>query len=397
MLRLKFVLVLALALCATLGFVRAATAGWDGERLISAQATGNGWEPAIAADPLSPYVYAGWMQFSGNKVNIAVRVSQDNGATWGSPKAICSTCGVQPQYDIVLATSTTGTVFAAYMQHYKIIFSKSTDHGTTWSVPVTVSAASWADKPWLTVSADGAYVYITWTSRGNLFATTSANGGASFSAPLQVTRESGLYYFSNGGTVLPDGTVVMAASEYPNSGNIAKVPGPINVTVFRSTNKGFSWTRSVPEVVYTGASYETSSVTTVASDKAGTLILVYSGSTASGLNGKVWVRISVNSGATWSAATEMTTSAGGADATSVAAAGNPVIAGQFTITWMDARGGGWNVWQKSSTTGGNSWSADAKLSDATSGASYKSAAGFGLPYGDYDMVTFNSAGRTVAA
>jgi hypothetical protein len=136
-------------------------------------------------------------------------------------------------------------------------------------------------------------------------------------------------------------------------------------------------------------------VTTVASDAAGTLVLLYSGSTTVGANGKVYVRRSTDSGATWSAATEMTTSAGGADATSVAAAGKAT--GQFVITWMDKRGGGWNVWERESTDGGLSWSADAKISDATGGAPYKTAAGFGLPYGDYDMVTINSAGKAVAA
>ena len=89
----------------------------------------------------------------------------------------------------------------------------------------------------------------------------------------------------------------------------------------------------------------------------------------------------------------MTTSAGGADATSVAAAGK---AGLFAITWMDKRGGAWNVWERESTNGGTTWSADAKVSDASTGASYKTATGFGLPYGDYDMVAINYLGKPVA-
>jgi hypothetical protein len=63
---------------------------------------------------------------------------------------------------------------------------------------------------------------------------------------------------------------------------------------------------------------------------------------------------------------------------------------------MDARTGAWNVWQRGSIDGGLTWSPDAKVSDARSGASYKTASGFGFPYGDYDMVTLNSAGETVA-
>ncbi len=64
-------------------------------------------------------------------------------------------------------------------------------------------------------------------------------------------------------------------------------------------------------------------------------------------NSKAFVRRSTDSGSTWGPRTEMTTSAGDAD--------------------------------------------------ATSGASYKTAAGFGFPYGDYDMVAINSLGKHVVA
>jgi hypothetical protein len=246
----------------------------------------------------------------------------------------------------------------------------------------------------MATSANGTDVYVAWTTRGDLYAVNSHNAGATWSSPLRVTNETGVYYFSNGGTVLPNGTAVIVGSEYPESGNVTGQSGPIPIAVFRTTNGGTSWTRNVPDTLFTGATYATSSVTTVASDASGTLVLVYSGSLAVGANGHVYVRRSTDSGATWGARTELTTSAGGADATSVAAAGK--AAGQFTVTWMDARGGGWNVWQRGSTDGGLTWSADAKVSDSTTGATYKTAAGFGLPYGDYDMVAINSAGKTVA-
>jgi hypothetical protein len=370
----------------------AATAGWLGESKLSNPTTGDGWEPAIAADPSTPYVYAGWMQYAANKVYIAIRVSADGGTTWGPVSRLFTSN--QGQYDISLATTSSGAVYATYMQGNHIMFSKSTNHASTWTAPIQVSGGTWADKPWEATSANGNDVYITWTTRGDLYAVNSHNAGVSWSAPLQVTAESGEYYFSNGGTVLPNGTAVMVGSEYPESGNVTGQSGPIPIAVFRTTDGGTSWIRSVPDTLFTGATYATSSVTTVASDASGTLVLVYSGSLAVGGNGHVYVRRSTDSGATWSARTELTTSAGGADATSVAAAGK--ASGQFAVTWMDARGGGWNVWQRGSTDGGLTWSADAKVSDATSGATYKAAAGFGLPYGDYDTVAINSAGKTVA-
>lgn len=378
----------------TVSQASAATTGWAGETILSAPATGDGWEPAIAADPSAPYVYAAWMQYKGTKVYIAVRASADGGATWGAAKTLCSNCGTKGQYDITLSVTSTGTVYAIFMLSNHIEFAKSTDHGATWTPAVQISGGTWADKPWIASSANGNDIYVTWTTRGNLYAVDSHNAGASWSSPLQVTNETGVYYYSNGGTVLPNGTAVMVGSEYPESGNNTKLTGPVPIVVFRTTNGGTSWTRSVPDTLYTGATYATSSVTTVASDANGTLLLVYSGSLAVGANGHVYVERSTDSGATWGARVEMTTSAGGADATSVAAAGKGN--GQFTITWMDKRTGAWNVYQRGSTDGGLTWSADAKASDATTGAAYKTVNGFGLPYGDYDTVAINSAGKTVA-
>jgi hypothetical protein len=57
----------------------------------------------------------------------------------------------------------------------------------------------------------------------------------------------------------------------------------------------------------------------------------------------------------------------------------------------------WNVWYRSSRDGGQSWSAPVKISDASGGASYKTAAGFGEPYGDYGEMGITSKGQTIAA
>jgi hypothetical protein len=374
--------------------VRAATAGWQGESIISSPATGDGWEPAVAADPSTPYVYTAWMQYSGPSITISQRTSTDGGSTWGPVKPLCASCG-KGQYDVTLATSSTGAVYATFMQGNRISFTRSTDHAATWSAPLKISASTWADKPWMTTSANGQDVYVMWTTRGgNVVVVSSHNAGVSFSTPVQLTNESGMYYYPNGATVLPNGTAVIVGSEYPEKGNNTKLTGPINIVAFRSTNLGSSWQRTVVDTLNTGATFATSSVTTVASDASGTLVLLYSGSTSVGANGKVYVRRSTDSGATWSARVEMTTSAGGADGTQVAAAGK--AAGQFVITWMDNRGGAFNVWERQSADGGATWTADAKVSDATSGASYKTTAGFGTPYGDYDTVAINSAGKAVA-
>ena len=202
------------------------------------------------------------------------------------------------------------------MQGNKISYAKTSDHGTTWTAPKTISGGTWADKPWIAVSPSGTDVYVGWSTRGNVSITASHDGGVTWTTPVQVTNESSIYYYPNGGVVLANGTAMLAMSEYPENGNNTKVTGPIPIVVLRTTNGGTTWTRTLADTLYSGATFETSSVTTIAADSAGNAVLVYSGSTAVGLNGHVWVRRSTDSGATWSAATEMTTGAGGADATS---------------------------------------------------------------------------------
>jgi hypothetical protein len=71
-------------------------------------------------------------------------------------------------------------------------------------------------------------------------------------------------------------------------------------------------------------------------------------------------------------------------------------AGDFRLTWMDARGGAWNVYYRASTNGGQTWGAEADISDAATGGTYKSAAGFTSGYGDYDGIAITSTGKAIA-
>lgn len=89
------VVLVAVAAVAALGAgaVRAATAGWQGEAIVSSPSIGDGWEPAVAADPSAPFVYTAWMQYSGPSIYIYYRVSSDGGTTWGPAQRLCGSCG----------------------------------------------------------------------------------------------------------------------------------------------------------------------------------------------------------------------------------------------------------------------------------------------------------------
>ena len=369
-----------------------AATGWAGEVQVANEDT---WEPYVAADPSSGYVYVMYNRFGITckrcpNPQMQIRISSDGGQTWAPEKPMCTCTGVAWQYDPVVAVSSSGAVYATWMNANKIVFSKSTDHGANWSTPLVVSGNSWADKPWLGVSANGTDVYIAYESRSELQLTSSHNGGSSFSTPIKVNTDSSVYRYPNGFAVLPNGTAVLAASKY--SGGSTKTAGPVDIDVWRTTNGGASWSRVVVDnSLFTGVNFETSSTTTIAGDAAGKLVIEYSGATAQGSNTRIFTRTSTDSGVTWSARTEVGSSTANGSFPAIAAK----AAGDFRLTYMDNSTGAWNVWYRASTDGGVTWSAALRVSDATSGTSYKTANGFTSYYGDYDGIAITNAGKSV--
>ena len=370
-----------------------AATGWAGEVQVANEDT---WEPHIAADPSGPYVYAMYNRYGITcqrcpNPQMEIRISTDRGQTWAPEKPICTCSGVAGQYDPVLATTASGAIYATWMNYNTIVFSKSTDHGATWSTPLKVSGKSWADKPWLGVSSTGTDVYVGYESRSVLQMTSSHNGGTSFSAPISVNTDTSVYRYPNGFAVLGNGqTAVMADSKY--NGGSAKTAGPVDIEVWRTTNGGASWTKVIVDsTLSTGVNFETSSTTTIAADSAGTLVAEYSGATSQGTVTRLFTKRSTDGGLTWSARTEVGTATANGSFPAIAAKG----ANDFRLTYMDNSTGVWNVWYRASTDGGVSWSAPLRVSDATSGTSYKTATGFASYYGDYDGIAITDLGKSV--
>ena len=75
--------------------------------------------------------------------------------------------------------------------------------------------------------------------------------------------------------------------------------------------------------------------------------------------------------------------------------------GDTRIWYMQTSGGdnpdAWNVWYRSSTNGGRTWSSPVKIDDAPAGAAgYVNADGFDEIYGDYGEIAITNTGKTVA-
>jgi len=396
----------------TLGLIepvtRATAPGWAGETVANDIA--DDWEPAIAADPNAPWVYVlltryGAPSCSGGNCpdpTMVLRVSKDGGGTWGKDSYLCECRRVQTQYDpLIEVVPQTGEVYAAWMNDWNIVFTKSTDHGKTWSEPAPVyGKVSWGDKPAMTTSADGQDVYVSFNGPqdGDVYVTVSHDAGATWEQ-IRVT-DSDRYYFAYAGYVAPDGTVTFAemSETYTAPGGASE--GPLFVHAIGSTDGGATWTDTVVDEVELGAPCTSEwcyadfydGHAALAGDADGDLVIAYDGATEVGGPRRVWARSSTDGGLTWSDAVTLSPADSNAGFPAAVGKGD----GRIRLWFADQRTGRWNVWYRRSKDLGASWTKAVRISDATGGTAYKDADGFVEFYGDYGEIAITSAGKTVA-
>jgi hypothetical protein len=387
--------------------------GWAGEQLLDAFA--DDWEPAIAADPVDPWVYIVTTRYGTTKPcpgncpspYIALEISADGGATWSEGAPLCA-CKGSGQFDpIIEVVPTNGHVYAVYMNGYNVVFVKSTNHGTTWSAPVkTYGNVSWNDKPVLAMSDDGNDVYVTFNgpTGGDPWIAQSHDAGATWTQ--QTLVNSNRYYFAFDADVASDGTVYLAQSSilYGGGGNKGTTPSEvIDHHVFVSTDRGATFADRIAASVQPGIACVAAGCSpdfylghnAFAVDGSGKVALLYDGATTAGGLQAIYARRSTDRGATWSAAVAISSISEQATSPAVESIGN----GDVRAWYMQTTGANvdvWNVYYVRSTDGGASWSAPVDISDATSGPPYKTAAGFLEVYGDYGEIAITSAGKTIA-
>jgi hypothetical protein len=377
------------------------TPGWHGSTLWDHRY--DDWEPALASDPNSAFVYQMGTRWYGPKacaacptVAMIFRSSPDGGRTWNRDRFLCR-CAHQPnQFDPQLEVSDDGTIFAVFLQGFTpgVSFMKSSDQGRTWTRPISMKVG-WSDKPVLAVSDDGKDVYIAFNgpAHGDSYIGQSHDGGRHWTS-LKITKDE-RYYFAGGGFVAPDGTVTFAENTFNQ-----EYTGNVHNVVETSSDGGATWqivkldvTRRQPNCTSRGC-YDGfyGSVPAIAGDARGNLVDVYVGASEPRGPQRTYVRRSKDGGLSWSAREAI--SPLGANAVSPTAVGGEP--GDIRVWYMDDRTGRFNVWYRSSTDGGRTWGPAARLSNALGGPDYVRPLGFGEDYGDYGEIDITSTGRTVA-
>ena len=369
----------------------AASSGFDVERRWGPLQR-NDWEPTVAADPSSSWVYQ--MTTPQTPNFLAFRTSSDGGATWNRERGICRR-GIKLhfQYDPQVAVARDGTVNAVCLDNYLpgVVFTQSHDRGKTWSAPVRLDGRrAYSDKPILLVSPSGSDVYVAFNDRFALDVAASHDGGATWQPAVRATTRA-LWYYPYGGTVAPNGTVWFAVDGERGKNQT----GGGDLGLVRSNDGGASWSETPLATTHEGARCPTkfcypdfyTGESAVAADTAGALVFAYARNAYRRGPNALYVRNS-RDGASWSAPIAIATM-GSVMAPAIA---NGPVPGDFRLVWQDSRTGRWNTWYARSTDGGKSWSASVRLSNLAAGAPYKHADGYEWPFGDYLGLSVDAKG-----
>lgn len=377
--------------------------GFSAERVWSGH---DDWEPAIAADPNSNYVYQMTTRYSGKHPcdfcrlpAIVFRSSSNGGKTWGPDRFIALTR--QSQNDPQIAVANDGTIYAVFLNDYVpgIKFTKSKDHGITWTEPIRLTGAgrkpAYSDKPLLVISANGQHVYIAFNASDS-YVVASHNFGRTF-LPAVKTNNDKRYWFHSEGAVAANGDVYFAAADYTQN-----FEGDAHIDVLKSSDRGATWqtikvdtSKETPSCEWSDGCYLgfLGPSPGLAVDPTGKILLAYNAGHVAGGPERIFVRTSIN-GVNWSS--RQSISAGPSSVNN----GFPQVQSggpdDFRVVWQDNRNGPpniWNTWYRRSTNGGHSWSPPVRLSDQGSGAPYKTDAGYFFPYGDYLEFTVDRNGK----
>ena len=360
----------------------------------------NEWEPSIAADRFG-HVYMLYAQYTGvpgcpscSNPTQVLQISNDHGSSWGSPTVIYPAgANTGGQWDSQIAVDPVDgqTVYASFMQNNKsdIIVAKSTNFGSTWTYVTADSTNSGTDKPILAVR--GQDVYVVYNHSQTIWSASSHNGGQTFTE-VKVNQNGKLgWSLAGGGTVTPNGNIFFAWAGYEGSGG---AKSNVNLYVSKSTDGGTTWTtklidtsKSPPDcsAFFCGWAYLGGQMV-MTSDSAGNIYLLWNAGSAAKGPERIYFAKSTDGGNTYTAKVDVSTAPAGVhhNFPAIAATGN----GDIRISWMDARAanGGmdkWNVYFRSSTNSGNTWSNEVDLSTLVNGFSYIFTDGFRFPFGDY--------------
>jgi hypothetical protein len=374
--------------------------------------TGDQWEPAMAADGHG-HIYILFPQYGAvsdcpacTAPTIALLVSNDNGLTWQAPHALVPSSTGQFDPQIVVDPVDRQTVYASWLQNNKrdVMVARSQDFGRSWYLAIAGHSQEDADKPALAVR--GADVYVGFNHEQKFVVAASHDYAQDFaSVTVNPTAGPG-WSLAGGATVGPAGDVYFSWTAYARRELSTR---PVSIYVSRSGDAGRSWSTVLldvssapPECSAQGceAGFLGAQIA-LTSDAAGTVYALWNAGNVNGRPERMYFSSSTTAGESWSLKADVSTAADQVEHCFPAITAG--AAGDVRIAWMDTRQSSrhidlWNVFQRSSSNGGATWSAEAQLSGPAQGYArlydYVRPEGFRFPFGDYFSMAIDNLGST---
>ena len=389
---------------------------------------GDDWEPSIAADRFG-HVYAFWTHYIGfggaatgdpdptcpdcGSPHMDLQISADGGATWSEPRAPFPTLTREDDPQIVVDPADGQTLYASYMQDNKSsqYVARSDDFGATWQTVLVEPLQRGTDKDILAVR--GTNVYLVYHTLQKIFVSYSHDRGATWTTRNLLNGTTNSQFgqsLPSGGAVDSHGTVYFAWNGVNNTG---QAKGRINLYVTKSTDQGVSWTTSLVDVSQAAPPCDCGgwdfwgAQMALGVDASDSVYVLWNANRVKFGPQRLYVARSSDGARSWSTARDVSLAPSGSNNAFPALVATGT--GDVRIAWMDDRNGfdaggddpaaRWNVYYRSSTDGGSTWSPESKLSAFVAGYTYKLATpddGFLQPYGDYFEMDIDNHGKTVA-
>jgi len=368
--------------------------------------SGDQWEPAMAADGHG-HIYVLFPQYGAvsdcpacTAPTIALLVSNDNGISWQAPHALVPSTTGQFDPQIVVDPVDRQTVYASWLQNNKrdVMVARSQDFGRSWYLAIAQHSQEDADKPVLAVH--GADVYVGFNHEQHIVVSASHDYAQNFSSVTVNPNAEPGWSLAGGATVGPAGDVYFSWTAYERRELSTR---PVSIYVSRSPDSGRSWNTILLDVSSAppecaahgcGAEYLGAQIA-LASDAAGTLYALWNAGTRHGGPERIYFASSTTGGASWSLKADVSSADDQVEHGFPAIASG--VAGDVRVAWMDTRHNPlWNVFQRSSSNGGATWSAETRLSGPASGYDYVRPDGFRFPFGDYFSIAIDNLGNTHA-
>jgi hypothetical protein len=399
---------------------------------------GDDWEPEIAAAPDGTHVYVVLAHFSGdptcdpasaNPNRIYIQVSSDGGRTFGPHHVVAdlvSGVNYPRQVDCVVTVDpATGAVYVSFLAYgiqneTDVAVAKSTDFGQTFTaVKVNGPECTSCDHPWTV--AYGNDVYTAYAHLKNHYIAHSSDGGLTW-IESNVLRTDAVAFPE--GAVLDDAhNAWFAWGDCKTSSCNGNTAGNYRVskTLAGTSTTTFALVASAPAgpkcplapacgFAYFGIQDD------VAIDAAGTMYLVWQdGQDHAKAGSPPIVQLSrCQAGTNCASASNWSYVGRVDDKTTSGCAGSacyalfPRVEGgatnQIAAIWMDDRLGspldhinGWNVWLRTSTSGGTSWTGPSvRVSQFDRDRKESRPNGFLFPYGDYQGIDIQGANAIMA-